>query len=60
MSFEQCLFKTEIHKDALVVSTMGWGKGREGERGSKQTICRIGVEAVETLDESQRRRQYFP
>lgn len=29
MSFEQSLFKTEIRKDALVVSTMGW----KGERG---------------------------
>ena len=56
MSFEQNLFKTEIRKDALVVSTMGW----KGEKGSKHTICRIGVEAGEPLDESQRRRQYFP
>ena len=29
MSFEQSLSKTEMRRDALVVSTMGW----KGERG---------------------------
>lgn len=36
MSFEQSLFKTQIRKDVLVVSTMGW-KG--GERApSKRSV----------------------
>ena len=40
----------------------GWHQrwGEKGRGGSEQMICRIGVEATEPKDESQRRRQYFP
>ena len=36
MKFEQSLFKTEMRRDALVASTMGWKGGEEAQ--SEQSV----------------------